>query len=249
MAAGNETRGRGFIDLHCHWIHGIDDGARDATEALMMLQALQELGFDTVIATPHMRPGLWDNKKPDLEAAFERAKAELPDDGVPQVALSSEHYFDHDVFSRVLAGEGLPYPGNKAVLLEFYDQELPPSLGQRFFELRVRKRLRPVIAHPERYRKIWSAPEVLETLIQAGAVTLLDAAALVGKYGSRPQRCAELLLERGLYHAACSDAHRPDDVAQVAAAMKRIEELYGPDEVQFLFGDGPREILEGRAPE
>ena len=34
-----------------------------------------------------------------------------------------------------------------------------------------------------------------------------------------------------------------------SAAMRRIEELYGPEEVQFLFGEGPREILEGRAPE
>lgn len=214
-----------------------------------MLEALGSLGFDTVIATPHMRPGLWDNKKAELEAAFERAKAELPEAGVPDVALSCEHYFDHAVFERILAGEGLPYPGEQAILLEFYDQEMPPTLAQRFFELRVRKRLRPVIAHPERYRKIWAAPKTLENLIEAGAVTLLDAAALVGKYGSRPQRCAELLLERGLYHAACSDAHRPDDVAQVGAAMERIEKLYGAEEVQFLFGDGPREILEGRAPE
>ncbi len=214
-----------------------------------MLEALHALGFDTVVATPHMRPGLWDNPKSALEEAFERAKAELPESGVPEVALSCEHYFDHTVFARILAGEGLPYPGDKAVLLEFYDQEMPPTLAQRFFELRVRKRLRPVIAHPERYRKIWASPETLEQLIEAGAVTLLDAAALVGKYGSRPKQCAELLLERGLYHAACSDAHRPDDVAELGAAMKRIEKLYGAEEVQFLFSDGPREILEGRAPE
>jgi len=247
--AGSATNGRGFIDLHCHWIHDIDDGARDADEGLTMLRALGALGFETVVATPHMRPGLWDNQKPALEAAYARARSELPSEGIPRVELSCEHYFDHEVFARVLAGEGLPYPGGKAVLLEFYDQEMPPTLAQRFFELRVRKRLRPVIAHPERYRKIWAAPEVLESLVEAGAVTLLDAAALVGKYGSRPQRCAELLLERGLYHAACSDAHRPADVEQVGAAMRRIEELYGPEEVQFLFGEGPREILEGRAPE
>ena len=96
-----------------------------------MLEALHALGFDTVVATPHMRPGLWDNPKSALEEAFERAKAELPESGVPEVALSCEHYFDHTVFARILAGEGLPYPGDKAVLLEFYDQEMPPTLAQR----------------------------------------------------------------------------------------------------------------------
>jgi protein-tyrosine phosphatase len=75
---------------------------------------------------------------------------------------------------------------------------------------------------------------------------LLDLAALVGKYGRRPQRCAELLLERGLYHAACSDAHRAEDVAQVAKGIERLRELYGDAEVTALLVDGPREILAER---
>lgn len=237
-----------FIDLHCHWIDGIDDGARDPEEGVAMLRALKDIGFGTVVATPHMRPALWDNTKAALESAFERARAALPSDA-PKVYLSSEHYFDDVVFSRVLAGDGLPYPGQKAVLLEFYDQDFPPTLDRLFFELRVRRKLRPVIAHPERYRRLWKSPEILERLIQAGAVTLLDTAALVGKYGSHSQRCAERLLEKSLYHAACSDAHRPADVEQVAAGMERIRKLYGDEEIDFLFNRGPREILEGRAPE
>jgi protein-tyrosine phosphatase len=107
----------------------------------------------------------------------------------------------------------------------------------------------PVIAHPERYRCLWRAPDVLERLLDVGAAALLDSAALVGKYGREPQRCAEELLERGLYHAACSDAHRPGDIEPVAAGMRRIAELYGDDEVEFLFREGPAALLEGQIPE
>jgi protein-tyrosine phosphatase len=104
-----------------------------------------------------------------------------------------------------------------------------------------------VVAHPERYRVLWEQPEILERLLDQGAVALLDVAALVGKYGRHPQRCAEVLLERGLYHAACSDAHRPLDVQQVALGLERVRALYGQEEIDALFLQGPLEILAGTA--
>ncbi|MEZ4371688.1 MAG: CpsB/CapC family capsule biosynthesis tyrosine phosphatase [Polyangiaceae bacterium] len=234
-----------FVDLHCHWLVGIDDGARTIEESREILGGLRALGFGTVVATPHMRPGLFDNDRAAIQVAWERTRAELGGSDLPELALASEHYFDDVVVGRIKAGEGLPYPGNRAVLLEFYDQRFPLSLSRQLFELQ-RQGLRPVIAHPERYQRIWEAPEVLEQLVDAGSIALLDAAALMGKYGTQPRRCAETLLEEGLYHAACSDAHRPRDVEAVAEGMEIIRRRFGGDEVDFLFGEGPRQILEGR---
>ena len=240
---------RAFIDLHCHWVAGIDDGARDPEESLAMLRALGQIGFGLVVGTPHMRPGMFDNTRGDLEAAYQRMQPHLDaQQDLPRVALSSEHYFDEVVLERLRAGQGLPYPGGRAVLLEFYEIDFPPHVDQQLAALR-RGGLVPVIAHPERYRCLWKSPEVLERLVDQGVGALLDAAALVGKYGRRPQRCAEQLLEMGLYHAACSDAHRPADVDQVEAGMRRVEKLYDAEEVDFLFRAGPAALLEGRLPD
>ncbi len=215
-----------------------------------MLRRLKAIGFELVMATPHMRPGMFDNTRADLQTAFERMHEHLAGaSDLPEVALSSEHYFDDVVFGRLMNDQGLPYPGGHAVLLEFYEIDFPPSVMHRLFDLRAKKRLLPVIAHPERYHAIWRSPDALERLVDGGVAALLDAAALVGKYGKQPQRSAEELLERGLYHAACSDAHRPADVDQVLAGMHRIERLYGAEEVEFLFAHGPRELLSGRIPE
>jgi len=158
--------------------------------------------------------------------------------------LASEHYFDDVVFRRILDGEGLPYPGDRAVLLEFYEVDLPRTMQQPLQQLKSRGWV-PVIAHPERYRAVWKAPECLEPLLDAGAVALLDAGAIVGKYGAQPRETAELLLERGCYYAACSDAHRAGDVDDVVRAMKLIETRFGEDEIGALFYDGPRDILAG----
>jgi protein-tyrosine phosphatase len=240
---------RGFVDLHCHWISGIDDGAPSDAEGLTMLERLHTLGFSTVVATPHMRPGMFDNKKAELVRAFERMQpAVRARAGLPEVLLSSEHFFDDIVYERLKAGTALPYPGGRAVLLEFWESEFPNVVLERLFDLRQRGLL-TVIAHPERYRFLWRSPEVLERLVDAGSAALLDTAALVGKYGREPKRCAELLLERGLYHAACSDAHRPNDVEQVEKGMRVIAETYGDEEVEFLFGRGPTAILAGERAE
>jgi len=239
----------GFVDLHCHYVPGIDDGASSAEDGVAMLRGLHSLGFTRVLATPHTRPGMFDNTASSITAAFEQFKSNLPTDTpLPELSLSSEHYFDEVVFQRLLTGQGLPYPGGKAVLLEFYQIDFPPMIQHRLFDLRARGLL-PVIAHPERYQCLWRSPQLLEKLVDLGSAALLDIAALVGKYGRKVQECAEVLLERGLYHAACSDAHRPSDVAEVARGIERLRALYGPEEVTFMFREGPEQLLAGSLPE
>jgi len=239
-----------YVDLHCHWIAQVDDGARTADEGLEMLAALGRLGFSQVVATPHMRPGMFDNTRADLQAAYRRMQPLLEaSTGLPTVALSSEHYFDETVFSRILQSQALPYPGDRAILLEFYAVDFPTFVERRLFDIRRQCRLLPVIAHPERYQCIWKDPGILERLVDLGAAALLDTAALVGKYGRRPKRSAEELMERGLYHAACSDAHRPADTHALEQGMEWIHKRYGSDELEFLFQHGPRAILAGELPE
>lgn len=227
---------------------GIDDGAPTAADGVAMLEGLKSLGFQQVIATPHMRPGMFDNERQGLERAFETFRPALSGRDVPEVALASEHYFDDQVYNRLLSGQALPYPGGRAVLLEFYEIDFPRQIEERLFDLR-RRRLLPVIAHPERYRKFWDQPEALERLVDQGVAALLDCMALVGKYGRRPQRAAEELLERELYSAACTDLHRPGDLAQVKQSFDWIRRRYDEDELTFLFEQGPSALLQGELPQ
>ncbi len=230
-----------FVDLHCHWLCGLDDGARTVAEGLEILQRLGALGFCRVLATPHMRPGMYDNSREQILTAFEQQK---PHGVGVDVAVSAEHYFDDVVFERIRTGSGLPYPGEKAALLEFYAMDLPPQVDRLLSQLK-REGITPVIAHPERYQTIWKDPGRLEQMVDAGALTLLDAGALVGKYGKTPQRVARILLDEGLYHAACSDAHRVEDLDFLEQAMTWITREYGAAEVEALFVTGPARILEG----
>ncbi len=236
---------RGLIDLHSHWVPGIDDGVGSADEGVALLRALIDAGFEQIIATPHMRPGMFDNTRGDIVAAFEQMQSRVQAEqlGV-RVGLSCEHFFDDIVFERLMGGQGVPYPGQRAVLVEFATDHLPARLADRLFDLR-RLGLRPVIAHPERYRAAWKSLEVMEDLVDRGMVLLMDVGALAGKYGRAPKKAAERMLDAGLYYAACSDAHRPSDVLEVEKGIARMRKLVGDDETAFLLRDGPRRVLAG----
>ena len=236
---------RGYVDLHCHWVASIDDGARTTAESLAMLRGLHQAGFDTVVATPHMRPSMFDNDRPSIERAFQTMQPVLSAAGaLPTVHLSSEHFFDDVVFGRLVRGEALPYPGGRAALIEFGQGAFPLRIADRLADVR-RAGITPVLAHPERYEPVWRDDACLDPLLEAGAHLLLDVCALVGKYGRAPQRAAEKLLAEEAYEAACSDAHKPGDVDVVVRAIARLERAVGADEAHRLLASGPRGILAG----
>jgi protein-tyrosine phosphatase len=174
---------------------------------------------------------------------LERVKTEP---AVPQTSLAAEHYFDDVVFGLLMKGEGLPYGVGRSVLVEFHAESLPLQLHARLFDLR-RRRLRPVIAHPERYMPFWKSPQKeAEAMRRAGGVLLLDVAALDGKYGTKAQRTAEVLVEEDHYYAACSDAHRPDDAQPVGRGIRKLIEMIGDDSARTLLSTRPKTILEGK---
>ena len=233
------------MDIHCHWLPGVDDGAPTVEEAVALLGRLRQVGFGTVYATPHMRAGLFDNERAELEAVYERARATVERTaGMPRVGLGCEHHLDDTVFARLLAGQGLPYPSGRAALVELPSDRFPLRLGERMFELRCR-RIRPVLAHPERYRPVWRDLKVLDPLLDGGVVLLLDLGALAGRYGRGARRCAEELLAEGYYYAASSDAHSADEVDMVAAGMRRLFDLAGQEDASFMLSEGPQAILDG----
>ena len=229
----------------------IDDGAKTPAEGIAMLVGLKKAGFSLVVATPHMRPGMFDNAKAALESAYAAMlpHVEAAGDTAPKTALASEHYFEDVVFDRLVKGEGLAYPllegaapKRRGMLVEFNPQGFPLRLADRFSDL-SRRGFFPVIAHPERYQPVWKDDRCLDPFIEQGARLLLDVCAVIGKYGRAAERAALKLLEDEAYEAACSDAHRPEDAEATANAITRLETLVGTKEATRLLTGGPRAIL------
>lgn len=241
------ARAMGLVDLHCHPLPGIDDGVRSADEGVALLVALARAGFDVAVATPHVRAGLWDNRLDTRAAAHAAlgdalAAARGRGEPLPELLLAGEHLFD-DVLQDLLSrGEALTYPGGGAALVEFQYEFVPVRVELQLWRMQ-KSGVRPVLAHPERYAPLQADTERYEDILGAGAWGLLDVMSLVGAYGRRAQAAAERNLDKGLYVAACTDAHKPDDVTEVERALEALRVRVGDEGVRRLLDDGPRRVL------
>jgi protein-tyrosine phosphatase len=147
-----------YVDLHAHFLPGLDDGARTPEMALAMVNSLAALGFKTVHATPHQRAGRFMPSRADIDRTFDEVRTRaLIEHATLTMGLAAENFWD-EVFHQRLSQGGLPcYPGDKAFLFEVDPQHLPSRIENLLFEIRLGGRL-PVMAHPERYLAIQDDP-------------------------------------------------------------------------------------------
>jgi len=236
----------GYVDLHLHYVPGVDDGVETVEDGLSVCRGLRDLGYDTLVATPHIRTAMFDNHKSGLEADFARFKAIADDESdMPTLAVAAEHFFDDVFFHRFERGECMLYPGGHAALVELPSMHLPASLEAGLFRMNVRG-VTPVLAHPERYRPLFRSTDSIAALIEGGLVAQLYMMALIGHYGRAPRRAAERMLDEDVYYIAATDAHRPDDVPRVAKAIDALHSHVGEVRARRLLVENPRRILEGR---
>jgi protein-tyrosine phosphatase len=236
-----------YVDLHAHFLPGLDDGAQTVEIGLRMVNSLAALGFNTVHATPHQRAGKFMPDREAIDQTFATLSATaLAQHPALQVGLAAENFWD-EVFHDRLSRGGLPcYPGGKAFLFEVHPQSMPPRIEQTLFEIRLAGRL-PVMAHPERYAAIQDDPSRAEAIGRSTAL-LVDLGALDGAHGRPAMKAARRLLEEGLVHAAASDVHTAEDQRSVAAGMAWIRKRLGAPALDRLLDSNPRSILAGDLP-
>lgn len=237
----------GYIDLHSHVLPGLDDGSPDIDSSMAMVCGLAALGFETICATPHQKAGQFMPSRDAIDAAHTEVRERLahiePGVGLP---LAAENMWDAVFYERMHADEIPSYDGGPAFLVEFPIAQLPPSLEEHVFDLRVKGRL-PVIAHPERYQPLWSARDRLERLGRDVAL-VVDLGAVAGYHGRREAKAARWMIKSGVAHAAASDAHSVGDVRVAAEGIAWIRKKVGDDAVRRLLVRNPARILAGEHP-
>jgi len=237
-----------FVDLHCHYLPALDDGAGDMETSLRMIRALCALGFTHLYATPHQRAGMFMPARADIDAAFrtvgEEARAVASD---LRLGLAAENFWDDVFHARLRQGQHPSYDGGPAFLFEVNPQMMPPHIDEELFQMRVRGML-PVMAHPERYVAIQGDLALAEKVGRTAAL-VIDLAALDGAHGRAEMKTARRLILDGLVHAAASDAHSAEDQGAIASGMAWIRKQRGDRFLSQLLDENPRRIVTGDLPE
>jgi len=238
------------IDLHCHYLPAVDDGAKDLQEALALLRAAERDGARTVVLTPHVFAGRWDNTLSLLQPRFDAFARLVRTKRIDvELLLGAEVHLLPESLDLIARGD-VPFighwEGDQVVLLELHDGRIPPFAREAIRHLKSRD-IVPMIAHPERNKAVMQDPAALEPLLDEGCLLQVTAGAIVGEFGERARDTALALLDRNLVTVVASDAHnlrhRPP---RLRAARSELKARYGRDVALSLLEQAPREILSVR---
>jgi protein-tyrosine phosphatase len=233
-----------MIDIHHHCLPGIDDGPRGWSEAVDLCKASADEGIETVIATPHVLRGQWQNtKRATLEALCDELRARTGDR--PHLLLGSEYFFGHDMNEVLRTGGGIvPLAGSRYILLEFAAHAIPPLVEQPLYRAQLDGWI-PIIAHPERNLVLQTKPELLKSLMRLGAKAQISSGSLTGQFGSSVQKIAIQWLKKGLVHFVATDAHNVTRRPPIVREARRLAvEMVGEEVAEALFAGNPRAVVE-----
>ena len=237
-----------MIDIHCHLIPGIDDGARDMADALSLLRLAKEDGINRMVLTPHIHVNRFDNSKEKIFKALKNLKAEMVTANIDlAIAAAAEVRIDAMILPMIernlvpFLGE---YQGQKFLLLELPHSHIPPG-SDKLVSWLIKQGIKPVIAHPERNRDILNTPAVIKPFQRLGCWFQLTASSLTGGFGENSQQLAEKLLKDGIFNVVASDAHNHKKRPPVLShAFNKVSELCNEQTAEDLFITNPFNITQ-----
>ncbi|WP_366922152.1 hypothetical protein MFMK1_002593 [Metallumcola ferriviriculae] len=217
-----------MIDIHCHILPGIDDGAKDIDTAVEMLRIAAADGIKEIITTPHYEDIRYHPTKAEIAAKLELIRPEAEKLGIT-LYPGMEVYLTPETPRDLKEGRLNTLAGSKYLLVEFPFQEIPPYADKVIFEIMLQGII-PVIAHPERNGGIIAYPNCLVKLLDKGVLTQVNGGSLLGCFGQEVGSCAKKLVKHGMVHFLSSDAHSDKRrTPLLSEAVDKLKEIAGAD--------------------
>jgi protein-tyrosine phosphatase len=234
------------IDLHCHLLPGIDDGPATPAEALRLCRIAVADGITHAIVTPHIHPGRWPNTKQTIARDCGRLQRALHKRDIPlQVGFAAEVRLS-DALMRQVENDEIPFYGEvngyRVMLLEFPHGHIIPG-SDKLVQWLLKRKIRPLIAHPERNKQVMKDPTQVQPFIDAGCWLQVTAGSVLGDFGENAQTIARHLLEANQVTALASDGHNTRARKPVLSqTFEHIAEHYGEPRARMLMLENPARI-------
>ncbi|MGY0691488.1 tyrosine-protein phosphatase [Virgibacillus sp. FSP13] len=236
-----------MIDIHCHILPDIDDGAKTLTESMAMARAAVEQGIHTIIATPHHRNGRYNNEKQHILQYVSELNDHLRTEAIPLTILpGQETRLYGEMVTGLEYGELLALNQDTSYLfVEFPSNHVPRYAKQVLFDIQVAGYI-PVIVHPERNQEISEYPSILYEFVRNGALSQVTAASVCGKFGKNIQKLTHQLIKANLTQFIASDAHNTTSRGFVMQeAYLELSNRHG-DDVFNMFKENCQLLIDGK---
>lgn len=205
------------VDMHSHVLPGIDDGAQNVDESIVLVQAMMNLGIKKIIATPHIMVDYYRNTPETIGNALEILKNELQKQHLDiEIEAAAEHLLDEGFETLLDDGNVMPMTDNY-LLFEMSFIDAHPNLIPLIQKMKD-KGYKPILAHPERYP--YFTIENCENMKSWGCDLQMNTISLTGYYGAKTKEMAEAMVDYNLVDFISSDMHHPRHAAALERSLK-----------------------------
>lgn len=220
-----------MLDLHCHILPNVDDGAASLDVSLEMARFCVGDGITHVVATPHCHR-YCRLLRADILPHVLHLHEELVGAGIPLAILpgSEVQVTDSTAYRREFEAGRYCHLGDRKAytLLEFnWKPEQYPADATDLVRWIRAQGTTPIIAHPERHGFFTDDPPRLRALADAGAWLQVTVDSLLGNHGPAPQSSGEALLRTYSDIVLATDSHNLRRCSGLSAGYSWVHEKFG----------------------
>lgn len=222
-----QTRNNSALaDIHTHILPAIDDGAKNADEAIKLLLTEQRQGVTDVVLTPHFN--LADCSVDEFlharNTSFDVLREKIKETEVLndiKLYLGAEVRYDPNLIYTDIYKLCIE---NTSYLLLELSGSYPFNFEQTVHWM-LSQGVTPILAHIERYDYLVSNPKLLDELLSQGVIFQCNATSLFSK-----RSCGRVkkLIKKGYVQLLASDTHnletRPPMLKEALAKLRKYSD-------------------------
>ncbi len=236
-----------FIDIHCHILPAVDDGADSMIESLDIISNAYKAGTNIMVATPHYGLSEMSGISTDKDLVLNTFRIlcdEIKDRNIPVRVFLGSELLMNEKLDELKHNNGLiPINGSRYMLCEFYFDENIKNV-YKYIEKLMSYGYIPIIAHPERYGFFNADKSDISVLYERGCRFQINKDSLTGKNGIAAKETAIWMLQNNYVNFVASDCHNSSTRnADLSELYLSLLDFISQEKVNVLLHDNPKRIL------
>jgi Capsular polysaccharide biosynthesis protein len=233
-------------DIHCHILHGMDDGAATINEAVELCKNAVLNNINSIVLTPHFK--LFSQvdefiekrytKIKELQEQLQKEKIDVKLYAGAEVALSDGLFYCEDLSK-------LTINGSKYILAEIPFYKTSGDKILNYIDFILENSFIPIIPHPERHAYIFERSDIIDSLAERNVLFQVNITSFLGEFGLKAKRNALTMKKSRMIDFLATDVHdfqnRTNDLKQF---IKSTNKLFNEKTISKLMFKNTKKVIE-----
>lgn len=227
----------GFVDIHSHFVYGLDDGARTRADMETMLDAAHADGVVSLFATPHITPGVKPFDEEKYNSHLREARAYCRERGYRMQLFTGAEILYTPMLKQHCSAHRLPTLGDSDFVLVEFVPDVPLRELEDTVDMLNLNGYTPVLAHIERYACMFQGSTAAKLKERYKLRYQVNANTVLNKQSFLRERKIRKWFEAQLVDFVASDAHNVKTrKTNMCKAYEVLKEKYGQRQAELLTG-------------